>query len=251
MKTKNLIQSAFILFSSTIHAQDTLFMRNSSLLVGTVYEVSELDIKYKQVQEKNTIQLVVDKYEVEKVKYADGKIDQFNYVEPWYRKKRASQQDTAIIENKVTEKSESLLKIKQNPSSTLNQTKLTNEHSEIYYLDRTHFFYKGEKKNKTEIESILRIKNDPYINSKLDWEKRAKGLRWIAFLDIPLSIIGFSILNNAIENHKKGSEFESAQNLSSAFLIGGAACFTIGIVNSAAYKRNTRKAILYYNKKHR
>jgi hypothetical protein len=251
MKTKNLIQSVFILFSSTIHAQDTLFMRNSSLLIGTVYEVSELEIKYKQEHEKNTLQFVIDKYEVEKVKYADGKIDQFNYVEPWYRKKRSSQQDTSTKENKVVQKTESLLKIKQNPSSTQNQTKLTNEHSEIYYLDRTHFFYKGEKKNKTEIESILRVKNDPYINSKLDWEKSAKRLRWIAFLDIPLSIIGFSILNNALENNKTGSEFESAQTLSSAFLIGGAACFTIGIVNSAAYKRNTQKAILYYNKKHR
>jgi hypothetical protein len=129
----------------------------------------------------------------------------------------------------------------KNRNNTLSKDKIT-------ILRANQYLYNDEVKNEYQIQEIMLKKHDPVIQQKIEASKKGRLLRHIIFADIPLTIAGFGILVDALERDMRGEKLSQKKVLSSAFLVAGAACFTIGIYNAAAYKRNTKKAALRYNK---
>ena len=243
---------ALLLLSKIIVAQDTIFMRDASFKIGLVKEISETEVKYKQLDNTNGPNYIINKYEVDKIKYANGKIDVFEYVNPWLRKGSSVQESivTPVFDSISFHKSQVRIAITQkvNPKSKkpafYNQD-INPEH--ISVLNPNRFFYKGEVKSKYEIQEIMLKNNDPYIREKIDRARKGEYMRYWAFADIPISLAGFGVLSNALDQGLEGDKLHDKQILSSVLLIAGAACFTIGIYNTAAYKKNTTKAVMRYN----
>ncbi len=369
--------------------QDTIQLRNNSITIGHVKEINALEVKFKKIENPDGPLYILNKYEVEKVKYQNGTFDKFEYVAPWRRKNLPSSTgtnayDTASsntsnqnltqpdLSNKLLDPIEfenfgyrerrncfsannrvlkgnglnRFLRAQHNPVINLNVSKAKSYQTQSYLgflaipmaavgayymfnntnlyqssesmkLDRqkgiaclfasamtvsysirvnnlrtkhlqravdaynenrtenrleqsvyTHkidksktsnqppivllsshqFVYQGELKDEYQLQEIMLKKHDPVIQQKIETARKGKLLRYIIFADIPLTIAGFGILADALNHHMRGDELNQKQLLSSAFLVAGAACFTIGIYNAAAYKKNTKKAALHYNK---
>lgn len=387
-KKSFLLNIALIAILKLAYGQDTIQLRNNSISIGYVEEISTLEVKYKKIENPDGPLYILNKYEVEKVKYQNGAVDKFEYVAPWRRKNLPNStttisHDTAFarpsnqsitqrvasstvldpvefenlsyrerrncfsVNNRVLKgrKLNHFLQAQQNPIINLNVNKaksyrvqsylgflaipmaavgayylFTNDNlytsSEAIKVERSkgiaclfasamtvsysvrvnslrtkhlqkavdaynenrsenrleqslytrkivksktanqppigiinsnRFVYHEEVKDEYQLQEIMLKKHDPEIQQRIETARRGKQLRYIIFADIPLTITGFGILADALNHRMRGDELYQKQLLSSAFLVAGAACFTIGIYHAAAYKKNTKKAALRYN----
>ncbi len=383
-----LLNIALIALVKFTFGQDTIQLRNNSISVGHVEEINSIEVKFKKIENPNGPLYILNKYEVEKVKFQNGTVDKFEYVAPWRRKNLPSSTttisyDTAFVRpsnQNITQRAESstvlnpvefenfgyrerrncfginnrvlkgrklnhFLQAQHNPTINLNVNKaksyrvqsylgffaipmaavgayylFTNDNlytsAETIKMERskgiaclfasamtvsysvrvnslrtkhlqkavdaynenrsenrleqsvyTHkivkskradqppiaiinshrFVYRDEVKDEAQLQEIMLKKHDPVIQQKIETARRGKLLRYIVFADIPLTVTGFGILADALNHRMSGDKLYQKQLLSSAFLVAGAACFTIGIYHAAAYKKNTQKAALRYN----
>lgn len=66
-----------VLFSSILHAQDTIFHKNSSIIIGNVVEISDDEIKYKRAGMADGPLFIEKKKDIESIHYSNGSKDVF------------------------------------------------------------------------------------------------------------------------------------------------------------------------------
>ncbi len=85
MSMKKYLGLAFLIICSFGYSQDTLYKRGSNdIIVAKVLEISTSEIKYKRFDMMDGPMFIVNKNEIEKIKYQVGSIETFEVVAPKY-----------------------------------------------------------------------------------------------------------------------------------------------------------------------
>lgn len=77
MKKLSLISGILMILTEIIFAQDLIFKRNGEIIEGKVLEINESDIKYKKKDDPNSPMYSVDKTNILKIRYANGKVESY------------------------------------------------------------------------------------------------------------------------------------------------------------------------------
>lgn len=79
---KNLLAIIFIFSGIALYSQDTLFLKNGDKKVIKLTEVTPAEIKYKRGDNLTGPDYILDRREIEKVKYANGEVEQLGINSP-------------------------------------------------------------------------------------------------------------------------------------------------------------------------
>ena len=89
MIQKNKIQKRlFLLFAAiatgivSLFAQDVITLKDGNEIIALVYEIGDIDVKYKRTENPNGPNYVLKKSEILKIIYANGSKDEFNDATP-------------------------------------------------------------------------------------------------------------------------------------------------------------------------
>jgi hypothetical protein len=222
MKTLFLI--LFVFFSVAGFAQDTLYKRNSKeIIVAKVIEISTVEIRYKRFDLLDGPMYVIDKNEIEKIKYIYGNIEYFNITIP-----------KSIINN--------------NPSV------ITNPEVILPYGNKGIYLYKEKKIDVSEVFDIMEYRNITWKNREISTliyesktKKRNQFISGFSSIGIALlTLVGVSVVSSRSYNYQN-----SVSNSLGVIALG-----TLGIVVTQVVSYNCKlssikfasKAVDVYNK---
>jgi hypothetical protein len=222
MKTLFLI--LFVFFSVAGFAQDTLYKRNSKeIIVAKVIEISTVEIRYKRFDLLDGPMYVIDKNEIEKIKYIYGNIEYFNVTIP-----------KSVINN--------------NPSV------ITNPEVILPYGNKGIYLYKEKKIDVSEVFDIMEYRNITWKNREISTliyesktKKRNQFISGFSSIGIALlTLVGVSVVSSRSYNYQN-----SVSNSLGVIALG-----TLGIVVTQVVSYNCKlssikfasKAVDVYNK---
>lgn len=222
MKTRFLI--LFVFFVTAAFAQDTLYKRNSTeIIVAKVIEISTIEIKYKRFDLLDGPTFVIDKNQIEKIKYMVGSVEYFNVTIP-----------KPIINN--------------------NQFGNTNSEVIEQYGNRGIYLYKGKKTGVKSVFDIIEYRNITWKNreiSTLIYEsKKQKRNQYISgFSSIGvgfLTVAGIFTVSSRSYNYQN-----SISNSLGVFALGALGVIATQVISyncKLSHLKFASKAVDVYNK---
>lgn len=218
-----IIVAGLILLSASCFGQDTIYMFDQTKLAAKVTEISQDEVKYKKIDFIDGPSYLLNKYDVSAIRYSNGIVDSFPYVKPWYRPAKKVAYDTVkyVANNNVPQENEA-------PSFVNN--KITIRGGE-YAVNSRKYNYKQMG------TYLANVSNDKVVKRYVFEAEKAKKLRYLGFVAIPVGVAG--LLAAAVDNEP-------------VYVLAGAVGATVFISISAnrhkAQKDNIRMAVNYYNK---
>lgn len=222
MKTHFLI--LFVFFSTVVFAQDTLYKRNSTeIIVAKVIEISTIEIKYKRFDLLDGPTFVIDKNQIEKIKYMVGSVEYFN---------------VSI------------------PKPIINNNQYVNANPEVIepYGNRGIYLYKGKKTGVRTVFDIIEYRNITWksreISTLIYESKKQKRNQYISGFSVIgvgfLTVVGVKAVSSRSYNFQN-----SVSNSLGVFALG-----TLGVIATQVISYNCKlshlkfasKAVDVYNK---
>lgn len=227
MKTGNKkllrILMAFALNSITILAlsQDTLHFRIGTPIVCKVIEISQIEIRYKKIENADGPVYIVNKEDVKLINYKNGAIDSFAELKPWLR---------PIQKTAKQEANYSIPKLTPHP-------KIVKE-GRSFFMDNTLY-------TESKILAIMKHVNNPELNLHIRRSKLARAFQPVCLVGIPAVAIGSMsvVFSKDVYISSNGVKME---NLGYSLLAFGAVCLTTSItLENYRYKQNEIAVRLY------
>jgi hypothetical protein len=222
MKTHYLI--LFVFFSFGVFAQDTLYKRNSTdIIVAKVIEISTIEIKYKRFDLLDGPMFVIDKNQIEKIKFMVGSVEYFNV---------------------------------NVPKPIINNNQFVNSNSEAIepYGNRGIYLYKEKKTGVKDVFDIIEYKNIKWKSREIstliyESKKQKRNQYLIGFSSIGVGIftlVGISAVSSNSYNYQN-----SVSNSLGVFALGALGVIATQVISyncKLSHLKFANKAVDIYNK---
>lgn len=222
MKTRFLI--LFVFFNVVAFAQDTLYKRNSTeIIVAKVIEISTVEIKYKRFDLPDGPVFVIDKNQIEKIKYMVGSVEYFNVNIP-------------------------------KPSIINDQYANTNPEVIEPYGNRGIYLYKGNKTGVRSVFDIIEYRNISWKNREITTliyeskkQKRNQYLSGFSSIGVGLvTLVGVSLVSSRSYNYQ--NSVSNSLGVLALGTLGVVATQVISYNCKLSYLKFANKAVDIYNK---
>ena len=224
-RTLSVVLTSLMIFSC-MHCigQDTIVRRDGQIRIGYITEVLPEQIRYKKISPTEGPVYVEYKAQVDRIKYSTGFIDVFPEPKPW-----------------------------QVPVATAEEVEYVKPAGTIRLEKRGGRYLYGNKLIKdNELYRNLLALNNPKITAEVRKAKSAKGLQYIGFAGIPLTVLGVSALSlEYIFGGWEGRQMDQrVVNFSSVMLGGAAASLGTSIYFKCKRKHHNREAAKLYKQQY-
>ncbi|MDQ3046903.1 MAG: hypothetical protein M3R27_05090 [Bacteroidota bacterium] len=214
---------ALLCISTSALAQDTLYMKDGSMIPAKVIEVNSEEIKYKRTDNPDGPLFISRKNEIDAVKYENGI------------------KETIVSTPQKTE-----------PEPVVNNTPVD---LNVPIYRKGPFYKQGNYRMKEkEMQKIILNMNDREINYHVKKAKVAKGIQYIGFVAIPAFIFGLGYTGYALGSNYNtstgtlDSSVSYAPGIAAGFVAAGA--LATSITFKSIRKKHNNAALKIYNEKY-
>lgn len=164
-------------FFEVMHAQDSIFLNDRSLIIGKVIRCTEHQLIYKRQDNLQGPNYVISGYAVDRIHYHNGNRVAQHYVAPWRRENTAKAKTEAKTDSS---------KINGNPSS--NSIGFGNSKSQFSSI---RINPKNSSTKPFDFYRSLYLQKDPFIQKECKKTKLFSGLSQVGFLAIPMGLSSY------------------------------------------------------------
>ncbi len=213
---KNILFSTIFFFSiGNLFSQDTIFKRNSEIVIAKILEISPTEIKYKKFDYQDGPTYTESKSNIKQVIYSSGMKEVFEVKLP-------EEQKVVYLDN----------------SEYYDGTK----YDKIDMLHTNKYLQQNKYYNEREMHKLLINTNDRKIAELVKVSKRSHGLQYIGFAAFPLGIA--TLMSFAINEPAVGI------SVGGICLLGTIACPIASSVFKKKRKASNQAAVNLYNQEH-
>jgi len=225
-KTKTLAMGSLIcmlIITNISIAQDTLHFKNGSRVIGKVTEITEIQIKYKKMENLSGPTYSEMKNDLASIHYNNGTSETFQYQAP----------------------------VKPVVKNAEYYTVQAPKYPSLKPFGSTKFIYNGDIIGNREMHSILLNVNDPKITSHIKLAKKQAAGQYIGFGFFPCAIAAMAIASESTGDPTANSTYLNDE-IVSATVMGalGVACFATSITLKVKRSKNEAAAVKIYQQKY-
>ena len=244
MKKSILLCFAFMAYIKSGTAQDLLIKNNGDTVRAKILEVSDEVIRYKRTNNLEGPTFVTNKWELNKVVYANGTEEKITAKPP--AQIQAEEKPAKAVEPNID------VRIDRSAAEKNSQSDPADEYEPIQ-IERNTYYYKGRRLNDVRLKYLYKNFNDPSILKEYNGAKgtnlasKITGVASIPFGVSGILMVIISQLPDLADEQTSGKPNENLLGPGLALVGGFIGLQVTSIVLKSAYKAKIRKTITHYN----